>query len=154
MRCLFVLILYISFRFPPLGREAHRSATFLFLFSRDADSRKGILCPFCVPIHKKKGGVSSLKNVDFSDTYPLNSMSHLRGCVTVLEIDFVGLCEVFVCLDFVHFFSFFSLGRKAHRSTNGVSILLKMSIFPTPTLLKMAGLLQNYPRNCITSEFL
>ena len=28
--------------------------TLLFLFSRDADSRKGTLCPFCVPIHKKK----------------------------------------------------------------------------------------------------
>ena len=27
---------------------------FLFLFLRDADSRKGALCPFCVPIHKKK----------------------------------------------------------------------------------------------------
>ena len=26
----------------------------LFLFSRDADLRKGTLCPFCVPIHKKK----------------------------------------------------------------------------------------------------
>ena len=28
--------------------------TLLFLFSRDADSRKGTFCPFCVPIHKKK----------------------------------------------------------------------------------------------------
>ena len=27
---------------------------FLFLFLRDADSRKGATCPFCVPIHKKK----------------------------------------------------------------------------------------------------
>ena len=26
------------------------------------------------------------------------------GCVSVLEIVFVGQCEVFVCLDFVHFF--------------------------------------------------
>ena len=25
-----------------------------FLFSRDADLRKGTLCPFCIPIHKKK----------------------------------------------------------------------------------------------------
>ena len=33
-------------------------------------------------------------------------MSHLRGYVTVLEIVFVGQCEVFVCLDFVHFFFF------------------------------------------------
>ena len=29
----------------------------------------------------------------------------LRGCVSVLEIVFVGQCEVFVCLDFVHLFS-------------------------------------------------
>ena len=27
---------------------------FLFLFLRDADSRKGTLCPFCIPIHQKK----------------------------------------------------------------------------------------------------
>ena len=27
---------------------------FLFLFLRDTDSRKGTLCPFCVPIHKKE----------------------------------------------------------------------------------------------------
>ena len=45
---------------------------------------------------------------------------HLRGCVTVLEIVFVGQCEVFVYLDFVNFFP---LGREAHRSANGVSIL-------------------------------
>ena len=46
---------------------------------------------------------------------------HLRGCVTVLEIVFVGQCEVFVCLDFVHFF--FPLGHEVHRSTIGVTIL-------------------------------
>ena len=39
----------------------------------------------------------------------------------VLEIVFVGQCEVFVCLDFVHFF--FSLGREAHISADGVSVL-------------------------------
>ena len=27
---------------------------FRFLFLRDADSIKGVMCPFCVPIHKKK----------------------------------------------------------------------------------------------------
>ena len=27
---------------------------FLFLFLRNTDSRKGTICPFCVPIHKKK----------------------------------------------------------------------------------------------------
>ena len=52
-------------------------------------------------------------------------MSHLMGCVSVLEIFFVGQCEMFVWLDFVHFFFFFSLGREAHRSANGVSILKK-----------------------------
>ena len=40
----------------------------------------------------------------------------------VLEIVFVGQCEVF-CLDFTWiFFSFFPLGRGTHRSMNGVSI--------------------------------
>ena len=38
-------------------------------------------------------------------------MSHLRGCVTVLEIVFVGQCEVFVCLDFVHFFPLAFVGQ-------------------------------------------
>ena len=41
----------------------------------------------------------------------------------VLEIVFVGQCEVFVCLDFVLiFFFFFFLGREVHRSANGASI--------------------------------
>ena len=43
--------------------------------------------------------------------------------MTVLEIVFVGQCEVFVCLDFVFFFFFFPLGREAHRSANEVSVL-------------------------------
>ena len=51
----------------------------------------------------------------------------------VLEIVFVGQCEVFVCLDFIHFFP---LGCKAHRSANRVSVLYEMSIFLTPTRLK------------------
>ena len=34
---------------------------FLFLFLRDSDSRKGTLCPFCVPIHKKKNVSKSSK---------------------------------------------------------------------------------------------
>ena len=38
-----------------------------------------------------------------------------------LEIVLVGQCEVFVCLDFGHFFP--PLAREAHRSVNGVSIL-------------------------------
>ena len=40
--------------------------------------------------------------------------------MSVLEIVFVVQCEVFIWLDFVEFFS---LGRKAHRSANGPSIL-------------------------------
>ena len=39
----------------------------------------------------------------------------------VLEIVFVGQCEVFVCLDFV--LTFFSFSCEAHRSANGASIL-------------------------------
>ena len=39
--------------------------------------------------------------------------------MSVLEIVFVGQCEVFVCPDFV----IFSIGRKAHWSAKGVSIL-------------------------------
>ena len=46
----------------------------------------------------------------------------LRGCVSVLEIVFVGQCEVCVCLDLYIFF-FFSLSRDAHRSANGVPVL-------------------------------
>ena len=42
--------------------------------------------------------------------------------MSVLEIVFVGQCEVFVCRDFVFFF-FFSLSREAHRSKNEMSIL-------------------------------
>ena len=42
--------------------------------------------------------------------------------MSVLEIVFVGQCEVFVFLDCVHFF-FFPLAHEAHRSTSRVSIL-------------------------------
>ena len=54
---------------PPLGCEAHGSAN----------------------------GVSDLKK-NVSYTYHINSMSQLRGYMTVLEIVFVGQCKVFVCL--------------------------------------------------------
>ena len=40
--------------------------------------------------------------------------------MSILEIVFVGQCEVFICLKFGHFP--FSLGCEAHRSANGVSI--------------------------------
>ena len=70
-------------------------------------------------------GRKFFKNVDFSVTYPLRSvsrlMSYLRTTVSILEIVFVGQHEVFVCLDFV--LNFFSLGREAHTSANGASIL-------------------------------
>ena len=46
---------------------------FLFLFLRDADSRKGTLCPFCVPIHKKKK--KKKKSVAISK----NTCKYLRG---------------------------------------------------------------------------
>ena len=104
MRCLFVLILFIFF---PLATKLIGPLTGCQSFKK--------------------------KNVDFSDTHPLNSMSHLRGCVSVLGIVFVGQCELFVCLDFVHFFP---LGCEAHRSANGVSILQKLLIFPDTCPLK------------------
>ena len=44
----------------------------------------------------------------------------LRATVSVLEIVFVGQCEVFVCLDFV--LTFFSLGSEAHRSANSLKM--------------------------------
>ena len=40
--------------------------------------------------------------------------------MSVLEIVFVGQCDMCVCLDFVHFFP---LGCEAHRSANGMSVL-------------------------------
>ena len=39
----------------------------------------------------------------------------------VLEIVFVGQCEVFLCLDFA--LTIFFLGCEAHKSANGASIL-------------------------------
>ena len=56
-------------------------------------------------------------------TQKLSGLEGLRGSVTFLEIVFVGQCEVFVCVDFVHYFFFFSLGCETHRNMNGVSIL-------------------------------
>ena len=68
-------------------------------------------------------GRQFFKNVDFSITYPLKSVScsvsYLRGTVSVLEVVFVGQCEVFVCLDFV----LTPPRHKAHRFANGASIV-------------------------------
>ena len=61
--------------------------------------------PLAAKLIGPRTGCQFFKKFDFSNTYSLNSMSHLRGCVSVLEIVFVGQCEVFVCLDFLHFSS-------------------------------------------------
>ena len=47
----------------------------------------------------------------------------------VLEIVFVGQCEVFVCLDFGH--------PSPHRSTNGMSVLEKNVDFSNTYSLKL-----------------
>ena len=60
-------------------------------------------------------------------------MSHFKGCITFLEIIFVGQCEVFVYLDFVHFF--LSLGSEAHRFANGCQLLKKCKFFSSTTPL-------------------
>ena len=59
-----------------------------------------------------------LQKMSIFPTYVPLIQSHLGGRVSFLEIVFVGQCEVFVFLDFGHFF----FGREAHRSTNGVSV--------------------------------
>ena len=76
---------------------------------------------FFSPLAGSQMGRQFFKNVDVSVTYPLKSVSYLRGTVSVLEIVFVGQCEVFVCLDFV--LTFFSLGHEADRFVNEVSII-------------------------------
>ena len=47
-------------------------------------------------------------------------ISNLKDTFSLLEIVFIGLSEVCVCLEFNLFFSFFSLGREAHKSGLGV----------------------------------
>ena len=44
-------------------------------------------------------GMNCLES-SFPEAEARASIILLRGCVTVLEIVFVGQCEVFVCLDF------------------------------------------------------
>ena len=39
---------------------------FLFLFVSDADTRKGAMCLFCVPIHKKKKKKKKKKKINGS----------------------------------------------------------------------------------------
>ena len=50
-----------------------------------------------------------------------------------LEIVFVGQCEVFVCLDFIHFSP---LTAKLVGPQTGYQFFKKMLIFLTPTPLK------------------
>ena len=68
------LFVLILFIFFPLGREAHRSANGVLVF---------------------------LKNYRF---FRCHINVSPEGCVSVLEIVFVGQCEVFFCLGFVHIF--------------------------------------------------
>ena len=64
--------------------------------------------------------VGILSELSFSCSEGLSALSFptLREWGSFLEIVFVGLCEVFVCLEICvfFFFFFFSLGREAHRS--------------------------------------
>ena len=73
------------------------------------------------------------KNVYFSVTYPLKGVY-----VTFGDRFFVGKCEVFVCLGFVHFtlFAYFFLGREAQKVCEWGVNSLKTSIFPLLTPLR------------------
>ena len=82
----------------------------------------------------REWGVNSLKTSIFPLPTPL------RGCRSLLEIVFVGLCEEFVCLflDLVilfYLFIFF-LGREAQKVREWGVNSLKTSIFPLPTPLR------------------
>ena len=58
-----------------------------------------------------------------------NSMFYLRARLSVLEIVFVGQCEVFVCLDFV---DFTPLAMKLTGPQTGCQFFKKCRFFPTP----------------------
>ena len=89
------------------------------------------LFPLAANLTGLRTGCQSLKNVDFSVIRPLNSVSHLWGCMPVLAIVFVGQCEVFVCLGFVSLFLLFlfPLAAKLIGPRTGCQSL-KTSIFP------------------------
>ena len=80
----------------------------------------------------REWGVNSLKTSIFPLPTPL------RGCRSLLEIVFVGQCEVFVCLGFGHFilFVYFSPGREVQKVREWGVNSLKTSIFPLPTPLR------------------
>ena len=77
-------------------------------------------------------GCQFFKNVIFFDNTPLNAMAYLRDGWSFLGTGFVGQCEVFVCLEFV---IFFSLAAKLIGPQTGVNSL-KTSIFLTTLPLK------------------
>ena len=52
------------------------------------------------------GGCQFFKNVNSLKTSIFPLPTPLRGCRSLLEIVFVGQCEVFVCLGFGHFILF------------------------------------------------
>ena len=64
-------------------------------------------------------------------------VKYLRGCVTVLEIVFVGQCEIFFCLDFVHFFP---LAAKLIVPRTGCQFFKKKGDFSDTYPLKVAML--------------
>ena len=80
----------------------------------------------------REWGANSLKSSIFSLPTPL------RGCRSLLEIIFVGQCEVFVCLGFGHFILFvcFLDGREAQNVREWGVNSLKTLIFPLPTPLR------------------
>ena len=85
---LFPFVNILAFCFIPV-------IAFFFLFIRDTDLRKGTLCPFCVPIHKKEEdpGSSGLSTWSYSDS------DFLSGFGLYQESFFLKQCKLFVCGD-------------------------------------------------------
>ena len=94
---------------------------YLFIFFLGSEAQK-----------VREWGVNSLKTLIFPLPTPL------KGCRSLLEIVFVGQCEVFVCLGFGHFilFVYFFLGREAQKVREWGVNSLKTSIFLLPTPLR------------------
>ena len=67
--------------------------------------------------------------------------------MSVLEIAFVGQCEVFVCLDFVEIFPFFPPWPRSssvrERGLNSLKKKKKKSIFFNTSPLKESGILSS-----------
>ena len=75
---------------------------FLFLFLRDTDSRKGTLCPFCVPIHRKKEKKNLNKTCAFMTAYLFTAFVHF---LVFFTITFIFLFH-FTFVILFHFFFF------------------------------------------------